>query len=83
MSEPSWVERFERAGPVGRAKLLGGGAVRLLALGIERVLDRTAETIALAEENVRKELDPNISDATILDEQDESERRGNDETKGG
>ncbi|MEM8559854.1 MAG: hypothetical protein AAGG50_18720 [Bacteroidota bacterium] len=68
MAEQSWLERFERAGPVGRAKLLGGGAVRLIALGIDRALDRAAETIALAEHNVRKELDPNISDATILEE---------------
>lgn len=70
MSDPenSWLERFERAGPLARLGLLSGGAVRLAARAIDRGLERAAEIAAEAEDAFKKELDPNIKDATILEE---------------
>ncbi|MFN3596351.1 MAG: hypothetical protein ACK41D_03670 [Rubricoccaceae bacterium] len=66
-----WLERFERAGWLERAGLLGGGAVRLAAGAIERTLDRAAQIAADAEDAFRKELDPNVTDARILEETDD------------
>ena len=74
MSRPeTWLNRFERAGPLARLGLIGGGAVRLAAQAIDGALDRAAETFAQAEDAFRKELDPNVSDAHILEEHDERE----------
>lgn len=70
-----WAGRFERAGLVGRAKLLGGGAVRLAANLIDRALDRAAATAADAERAFRRELDPNVSDAKVLEETEEPRRK--------
>jgi hypothetical protein len=70
-----WAVRFERAGLLGRAKLLGGGAVRLKANLIDRVLDRAATTAAETERTFRRELDPNVSDAKVLEEIEEPRRR--------
>ena len=67
----TWIERFERAGPLARLGLLGGGAVRLAARAIDGALERAAETVVQAEDAFRKELDPNVSDAHILEEHDE------------
>ena len=67
MNEP-WIQRFERAGWIERAGLLGGGAVRLAARAIDRSLDRAAQVTIEAHEAFRKEMDPNIEDATILEE---------------
>ncbi|MDX1421175.1 MAG: hypothetical protein R3181_14515 [Rubricoccaceae bacterium] len=66
-----WAVRFEQAGLVGRAKLLAGGAVRLTANLLDRALDRAATTAAGAERAFRRELDPNVSDAKIIEEVDE------------
>ena len=66
-----WATRFEQEGPVGRAALLSGTAVRFTARLIDRVLDRAASTVAEAEAAFRRELDPNVEDAKILDEWDE------------
>ena len=71
-----WAARFERAGLLGRAKLLGGGAVRLTANLIDRALDRTATLAADAERALRQELDANVSDAKILEEVEEPRRKG-------
>ena len=76
MSEPDdWLQKFERAGPVARLGLLGGGAVRLAARGIDRALERAATIAADAEDAFRKELDPNVRDATILEEHEDPARR--------
>jgi len=66
-----WIQRFEQAGWLERAGLLGGGAVRLAARAIDRSLDRAAQITVEAQDAFKKELDPNISDATILEEHDE------------
>ena len=72
MSEPeTWIDRYERAGWLGRVGLLGGGAVRLAARAIDGALDRAASVTVEAKEAFQKELDPNVSDATILEETDD------------
>ena len=70
MSE-SWPDRFERAGLLERVGLLGGGAIRLLAGVIDKGLDRAATVAVEAKEAFDRELDPNVSDARVLDESDE------------
>ena len=70
MSE-SWPERFERAGLLERVGLLSGGAVRLLATAIDKGLDRAASVAVDAKHAFERELDPNMSDARVLDESDE------------
>ena len=69
-----WAERFERAGVVGRLGLLTGGAVRLAAGAAETALDRAASIAVDAREAFRKEMDPNVSDAKVLEETDEPRR---------
>ncbi len=66
-----WIARFERAGAAGKALLVGGTAVRLTARLIDRTLDRAASTVAETEQAFKREIDPNMEDATILDEWDE------------
>lgn len=66
-----WIARFERETAVGKAALLGGTAVRFTARLIDRTLERAASTVAEAEAAFRRELDPNVEDAKILDEWDE------------
>ena len=70
MSE-NWIQRFEQAGWLERAGLLGGGAVRLAARAVDKSLDRAAQITVDAQEAFKKEMDPNISDATILEEIEE------------
>lgn len=70
-----WLERFEDAGLVGRVGLLAGGAVRLAATAAETVIGRAASIAVEAQTAFRKEMDPNVSDATILDETDDRPRR--------
>jgi hypothetical protein len=70
-----WLERFEGAGLVGRVGLLAGGAVRLAATAAEKAIDRAASIAVEAQTAFRKEMDPNVSDATILDETDERPAR--------
>jgi hypothetical protein len=66
-----WIERFERAGLAGRVGLLASGAVRLAATAAEAALDRAATIAVDAREAFRKELDPNVSDAKVIEETDE------------
>ena len=66
-----WADRFEQSGWLGRAALLGGGAVRLTANLLDRALDRAAQTAADAERALKGELDPNVSDAKIIEEIEE------------
>ena len=75
-SEPNrqvenWAERFETAGLMGRAQLLGGGAVRLTANALDFVLKRVARTAVDAEKAFLGELDPNVSDAKVIEEVEE------------
>jgi hypothetical protein len=63
-----WLERYERAGLVERAGMLVGGAVRLTANAIETVIDRAAQIATDAEKAFRRESDPNIIDARVLEE---------------
>ncbi len=63
-----WLEKFERAGLVGRLGLVAGGAVRLAAAAAETAIDRAASIAADAQTAFRKEMDPNVSDARILEE---------------
>ncbi len=70
-----WIARFEREGVVGKAALLGGTAVRFTARLIDRTLERAASTVAEAEAAFRRELDPNMEDAKILDEWDERKKK--------
>ncbi len=63
-----WAARFEQAGLAGRAALLGGGAVRLAARLAERALDRAATVVVEAQDAFQKELDPNVSDARVIEE---------------
>lgn len=77
MSEPdNWIQRFQEASPAARLGMLSGGAVRLAARAIDGALDRAATIAADAEEAFRKELDPNVQDATIVEESEERERPG-------
>ncbi|MEM1044110.1 MAG: hypothetical protein AAGI91_15985 [Bacteroidota bacterium] len=66
-----WAARFEEAGLTGKAMLVGGTAVRLTARLIDGALDRAASTVADAEHAFKRELDPNMEDAKVLDEWDE------------
>lgn len=69
-----WADRFEQAGWLERAALLGGGAVRVTANVLDKAIDRAAGTVVSAEKAIRGELDPNVSDATILEEIEEPRR---------
>lgn len=73
--DPLWLDRFAEAGPARRAAMLGGGAVRLVAGLIDRGLDRAATVAVEAHDAFRKELDPNVSDARILEETRERPER--------
>ena len=48
--------------------MLSGGAVKLAAQAIDGALERAASVTVEAKEAFKKELDPNVSDARILDE---------------
>lgn len=78
MNEPThepterWIARFEQANLTGKAALLGGTAVRFTANLIDKTLDRAANTVAEAEQAFKREVDPTMEDAKILDEWNES-----------
>lgn len=67
----NWAERFEQANWLGRAALLGGGAVRLTANALDSALKRVAGTAVDAEKAFLGELDPNVSDAKVIEEVEE------------
>ena len=66
-----WIDKYERAGWLGRVGLLGGGAVRLAARAIDAGLDRAAAVTVEARRAFERELDPNMTDARIVEESDE------------
>jgi len=63
-----WIQRFETEGALGKALLLGGTAVRLTARAIDHTLERAAHTVAEAERAFKRELDPNMEEAKVLEE---------------
>ena len=67
----TWAEKFEHAGLMERARLLGGGAVRLTANALDSVLKRVARTAVDAEKAFLDEFDPNVSDAKVIEEVEE------------
>lgn len=71
MKEEDWIQRFEASNWLGRTLLLGGGAVRMTARAIDLGLDRAASIVVEAQDAFRKEMDPNVSDARILEESNE------------
>ena len=71
----NWADRFEQSGWLGRAALLGGGAVRVTANLLDKALDRAAKTVVDAEHAFRGELDPNVTDAKIIEEIEEPRKR--------
>ena len=66
-----WLERYERAGWLGRVGLVGTGAVKVAAKLIDKGLDRAASVTVEAKQAFDRELDPNMTTARILDESDE------------
>ena len=66
-----WLERYERAGWLGRVGLVGTGAVRVAAALIDKGLDRAASVTVEAKQAFDRELDPNIVTARIVEESDE------------
>ncbi len=63
--------RFHELNWLGRAVYLGGTAVRLTANLVDRTLERAADTAVEAERAFKREVDPNIEDAKILEEREE------------
>ena len=76
-----WADRFERSTWLGRVAMLGGGAVRVTANAIDKTLDRTASIWVASEDAFRKEVDPNIVEARILEEREEPRRRPDGERR--
>jgi hypothetical protein len=66
-----WIARFEQASLAGKVALLGGSAIRFTADLIDKTIDRAADTVAEAERAFKRELDPTMEDAKILEEWDE------------
>ncbi len=67
----NWLERYERAGWLGRVGLVGTGAVKVAAKLIDKGLDRAASVTVEAKQAFDRELDPNIVTARIVEESDE------------
>jgi len=67
-NQKRWIDHYSEAGAFERLGLLSGAAFRFSANAIDRVASRAARTMAEAEHAFRKELDPNISDARVLEE---------------
>lgn len=62
--------RFDDLNVFGKAVYLGGATVRGVAGLIDLALEKAAGVVVDAEEAFRKELDPNLEDAKILEEHD-------------
>lgn len=60
--------RFYELNWLGKAVYLGGTALRLSAHLVDRAVERTAQIAEEAGEAYRRELDPNIEDAKVLEE---------------
>jgi len=68
--EPRQDVDFRRLNWLGKTVYLGGSALRLTANLIDSAVDRAA---SIAEESKRafdRELDPDIEDATVIEERD-------------
>lgn len=66
--------RFEDLNLFGKAVFLGGATVRGMAGLIDFALEKAAGVVVEAEEAFRKEFDPNLEDAKILEEHDREPR---------
>jgi hypothetical protein len=67
------VRRTERLNWLGRAVVVGGGAIRLAANAIDGVIKHAADVVIDAERAFKQGLDPNIEDAKVLEERTDSE----------
>lgn len=76
MRPEDWLAQFERASWSRRALMLGGGAVRVAARAVDRVVERAADITLDAHDAFKKELDPDVSDAKILEEIDRPDAPG-------
>lgn len=74
MTPEQWLARFERASWSRRALMLGGGAVRAAAKAVDRVVERAADITLDAHDAFKKELDPNVTEAKILEETEHPDR---------
>lgn len=72
MSKPDPHDRrlikFEQLNLLGKSIFLTGAAIRTTASIIDRVLEKAADVVVEAEIAFKRELDPNMEDAKILDE---------------
>lgn len=60
--------RFYQLNWLGKAVFLGGTAMRLSANMIDATVERATRIASEASEAYRRELDPNIEDAKIIEE---------------
>lgn len=68
MDPQKWSDRFEHEDALGKVVLMGETVVRTATGAIEWTLRAAAATIADAEKAFRREIDPTIRDAKILEE---------------
>ncbi|GAB5518703.1 MAG: hypothetical protein RhofKO_09540 [Rhodothermales bacterium] len=68
MSTPDPAPRFENMTWLGKAAFLGGAAAYLTGRAVSAGLKRAATVLADAEDAFKRELDPNVEDAKIIDE---------------
>lgn len=68
MNLESWIDQFQRRTAVGKALLIGGTVFRAGARAVDSTLRNAASVIADAERAFRDELDPNVTDARIVEE---------------
>lgn len=66
------VGRFDDLNWLGKGIFISGVAVRLTARLVDRGIERAAATVRDSERAFRQGRDPNIEEATILEERDDS-----------
>lgn len=66
--------RFDRLNWWGRAAALGGTAVRLTARALDEGVKRAATTLADAEKAFQEGRAPNVEEAKIIEEREDSGR---------
>ncbi len=62
------IVQFDRLNLLGKAVFVTGAAVRVTASLLDAAIHRAADLWIEAEEAFKKELDPNLEDAKILEE---------------
>ena len=68
MNPENWIEQFQRRNALGKTLLVGGTVLRAGASAVDSALKRAAAAVAEAERAFHDELDPNITDARIVEE---------------